>query len=244
MIKQKEGFPHFKNLNYNMKISVENFYDQLSSDYTELIRKCVPRYDEQFYNLFCYLPKDFKPQRILDLGCGTGNLTAAILQHFPNAEIHALDLSADILNECKERFKEHRNISYHQQDFSHLDFPENHFDLILSSFAIHHVQDEEKKKLYQQILAILKPNGLFEFADQTRGSTEEIYQTHIARWKIEAFKLGSTQENWDMWMQHQADHDFHSPVVWHLETLKEVGFKDIDVLWKNIMWAIIYCRKD
>ena len=78
---------------------------------------------------------------------------------------------------------------------------------------------------------------------QTRGITEEIYQTHITRWKTEAFKLGSTPENWDMWMQHQADHDHHTPVVWHLEQLKEIGFTNIDVLWKNIMWVIVYAQK-
>ena len=226
-----------------MNISVENFYNQLSADYTALISKCVPRYEEIFYNLFCYLPKNYKPQRILDLGCGTGNLTSAILHHFPEAEIHALDISADILTECKIRFKENINIIYHQQDFSSLDFPENHFDFIVSSIAIHHVQDPEKRKLYDKILTILKPNGIFEFADQTRGITEEIYQTHIVRWKTEAFKLGSTQENWDMWMQHQADHDYHTPVVWHLEQLKEVGFSNIDVLWKNILWTIVYAEK-
>lgn len=226
-----------------MNISVESFYNQLSSDYTALISKCVPKYEEIFYNLFCYLPKDFKPQRILDLGCGTGNLTSAILHHFPTAEIHALDISADILSECKNRFKENTNIIYHQHDFSTLNFPENHFDFIVSSIAIHHVKDDEKRKLYQQILALLKPNGLFEFADQTRGITEEIYQTHITRWKTEAFKLGSTPENWDMWMQHQADHDYHTPVVWHLEQLKEIGFTNIDVLWKNIMWVIVYAQK-
>jgi tRNA (cmo5U34)-methyltransferase len=226
-----------------MNISVESFYNQLSSDYTALISKCVPKYEEIFHNLFCYLPKDFKPQRILDLGCGTGNLTAAILHHFPTAEIHALDISADILSECKNRFKENTNIIYHQHDFSTLNFPENHFDFIVSSIAIHHVKDDEKRKLYQQILALLKPNGLFEFADQTRGITEEIYQTHITRWKTEAFKLGSTPENWDMWMQHQADHDHHTPVVWHLEQLKEIGFTNIDVLWKNIMWVIVYAQK-
>lgn len=226
-----------------MDNSVENFYDELSGQYTALISKCVPRYEEMFFNLFCYLPIAFKPQRILDLGCGTGNLTAAILNHFPNAEIHALDISADILNECKIRFKQHKNIVYHQQDFSTLNFPENYFDLIISSIAIHHVNDEEKEKLYAQILKMLNPKGIFEFVDQTRGSTEEIYQKYISRWQDEAFKLGSTQENWEMWMEHQNNHDFHTPIVWHLEKLKSKGFKNIDVLWKNIMWAIIYAEK-
>ena len=115
--------------------SVEDFYDQLSSRYTELISKCVPRYDELFFNLFYYLPDDLQPKQILDLGCGTGNLTEAALKHFPDADIHALDLSAEILNERRIRFKDKANIHYHQQDFSNLDFPDESFDLIISSIA-------------------------------------------------------------------------------------------------------------
>lgn len=226
-----------------MTNTVEHFYDQLSSEYTSLISKCVPRYEEMLFNLFCYLPKDFKPHRILDLGCGTGNLTAAILSYFPDAEIHVLDISSDILRECKERFKTENNIFYHQQDFHQFDFPENHFDLVLSSIAIHHIDDQAKEKLYEKLHKVLKPEGIFEFADQTRGATEEIYQKHISRWKEEAFKLGSTQENWDMWMQHQHDHDYHTEVRWHLETLKKLDFKTVDVLWKNIMWSVIFAQK-
>src|SRR5476651_733154 len=108
--------------------SVEAFYDQLSSRYTELISRCVPRYEEIFFNIFYYLPDDLQPKQILDLGCGTGNLTAAALQHFPDADIHALDLSADILNECRARFADNLNIHYDQQDFSNLNFEDESFD--------------------------------------------------------------------------------------------------------------------
>ena len=41
--------------------TVTNFYNDLSSEYTALIAKCVPKYDEMLFNLFCYLPADFKP---------------------------------------------------------------------------------------------------------------------------------------------------------------------------------------
>jgi tRNA (cmo5U34)-methyltransferase len=223
--------------------SVEDFYDQLSNRYTELISRCVPRYDEIFYNVFHYIPNDLQPQYILDLGCGTGNLTAAALQHYPEAQIHALDLSADILNECRQRFSAHNNIHYHQQDFSHLNFEPQSFDLIISSIAIHHIPDADKAGLYQRIYSLLKPGGVFIFADQTRGITEEIYQKHIARWKEEAFKLGSTGADWQLWMQHQDAHDYHAPVGWHLKQLETAGFEEVDVIWKNIMWAVIWSKK-
>jgi len=87
-------------------------------------------------------------------------------------------------------------VYYHQQDFSLLNFEPQSFDLIISSIAIHHIPDAEKIGLYQQVYTLLKPGGIFVFADQTRGITEEIYQKHIARWKEEAFKLGSTEADW------------------------------------------------
>ncbi|WP_026897946.1 class I SAM-dependent methyltransferase [Daejeonella oryzae] len=223
--------------------SVESFYDELSSRYTELISKCVPRYGELMYNMFHYIPADLKPSRILDLGCGTGNLTEQILKYYPEAEIDTLDISEDILKESQKRFMAQPNVRHIQADFRHMHLPPGSYDLILSSIAIHHIPDPDKINLYRDIQQALKPNGLFIFADQTRGINEEIYKKHISRWKEEAFKLGSTQENWDMWMQHQDAHDFHTPVSWHLKTLEQAGFKEVDIIWKNIMWAVIWAQK-
>jgi tRNA (cmo5U34)-methyltransferase len=193
--------------------------------------------------MFHYIPDDFKPKRILDLGCGTGNLTEQILKYYPEAEIDALDISEDILKESQKRFSNKPNVRYIQADFRQMHLPPGSYDLVLSSIAIHHIQDPDKTILYHEIFQSLTANGLFIFADQTRGITEEIYQKHISRWKEEAFKLGSTQENWDMWMDHQDAHDFHTPVNWHLKQLELAGFKDLDIIWKNIMWAILWARK-
>jgi tRNA (cmo5U34)-methyltransferase len=224
-------------------MNVQSFYDQLSSQYTDLISKCVPRYGELMYNMFHYIPEDCHPKRILDLGCGTGNLTDQILKHYPEAEIDALDLSEEILKESQKRFMARPNVRYIQADFRHMHLAPGSYDLILSSIAIHHVCDEDKIKLYRDIFDALTPDGLFIFADQTRGITDDIYQKHIARWKEEAFKLGSTQENWDMWMEHQNQHDYHTPVNWHLRQLEAIGFQEVDVIWKNIMWAVVWARK-
>jgi len=223
--------------------SVENFYDNLSHEYTELIRKCVPRYGELLFNMFCYLPQDFKPHRILDLGCGTGNLTEQIRLHFPEADITAVDISQEILKECEARFRGDQKMNYVQADFRELPFDPGSFDLVMSSIAIHHIQDPDKKTLYQRIYELLPPGGLFIFADQTRGITDEIYARHLERWKEEAFKLGSSQENWQMWMEHQEAHDHHSPVAWHLDKLRSCGFTEVDILWKNIMWLVVWARK-
>lgn len=222
---------------------VQHFYDQLSSRYSELISKCVPRYQELLYNMFHYIPEDFKPKRILDLGCGTGNLTDHILKKFPEAEIDALDISEDILKECRKRFANNPNVRYIQTDFKSLHLPPGSYDLVMSSIAIHHIEDPDKINLYKEVYQALSSGGIFIFADQTRGIIEEIYRKNIALWKEEAFKLGSTQENWDMWMSHQDAHDFHTPVNWHLFQLEKAGYKEIDLIWKYLMWAVVWAKK-
>jgi tRNA (cmo5U34)-methyltransferase len=223
--------------------NVEDFYDQLSSSYTDLIKKCVPRYDELLSTMFLYLQPDFKPLRILDLGCGTGNLTQKILELFPDVQIDVLDLSEDILHECMDRFDNKTNINYLQADFKSMNLPSVNYDLVMSSIAIHHVEDPYKVRLYKDVFQSLKKDGLFIFADQTRGITDEIYFKNIECWKSEAFKLGSTEENWNMWMAHQDAHDFHSPVGWHLENLKNAGFNEVDLLSKYLMWGVFWAKK-
>jgi hypothetical protein len=44
-------------------------------------------------------------------------------------------------------------------------------------------------------------------------------------------------------MEHQKQHDYHSPVLWHIKNLENSGFKNVDVLWKNIMWLVTYAEK-
>ena len=222
---------------------LEQFYDDLSSNYTDLIKKCVPRYQEMLYRMFQYIPETFKPKRIIDLGCGTGNLTREILDHFPDAEIHALDLSEEILDECKKRFPNAHNITYIKADFKHMKLEPNTYDLVMSSIAIHHIEDAFKIQLYNDVFRALKDYGLFIFADQTRGITDEIYFNNIACWKVEALKLGSTEENWKMWMDHQDAHDHHSPVGWHLHQLEDTGFTQVDLLSKYLMWGVFWARK-
>jgi tRNA (cmo5U34)-methyltransferase len=224
--------------------NVEDFYDQLSSKYSDLIKKCVPRYDELLSNMFLYLQPDFKPLRILDLGCGTGNLTQRILDHFPDAQIDVLDLSEEILEESRKRFANKSKINYIQADFKNMNLSAMSYDLVMSSIAIHHVEDLFKFKLYKDIFYSLKTEGLFIFADQTRGITDEIYFKNIECWKTEALKLGSTEENWDMWMAHQDAHDFHSPLGWHLENLKKAGFDEVDLLSKYLMWGVFWAKKN
>jgi tRNA (cmo5U34)-methyltransferase len=224
-------------------MKVQEFYNEISKEYSAMMDKAVPKYREMLMNLFHCLPNNFAPNNILELDCGTGNLTDYIVKRYPTSTITVVDISEQILKECKARFKSNSLINYHQTDFNDLNLEKNTFDLVTSSIAIHHLNDNDKQLLFSKINTYLKDGGVFVYVDQCKSSTHEIYQKNIDSWKIEASKLGSTEDNWKMWMDHQDQHDFHSTVVEQIKWLENAEFENVDIIWRSLLWAILYAEK-
>ncbi len=225
-----------------MSDSLEGFYDSISADYTEFVYRCVPRYNEMLSVLFAYLPPAFSPKSVLELGCGTGNLTKLIHQQFPISDISAVDISSECIEECRCRLPS-ASVHYIKADFRHLDFPRNSFDLIMSSIAIHHLADDEKGELFRKTYAWLAPGGVLTFCDQFRGETDALYNRHLETWKVFAFDQGATDDEWDMWMEHQKKHDHHASLLRHMDWLRSAGYGTIDCTWRYLLWAVIYAAK-
>jgi tRNA (cmo5U34)-methyltransferase len=224
-------------------MKVERFFDQISAEYTAMIARCVPRYAEMLWALFYYLPAAFRPQRILELGCGTGNLSEQIRLHFPTARLHLTDLSPEIIAQCQKRLGDHAEITYEQADFKDLRYPAGSFDLVISSISIHHLPDAEKALLFGRIFDWLQPKGIFTYSDQFRGASETLYQQHMAKWKEESRLLGSTDAEWQTWMKHQEANDYHATLVQQISWLQQAGFADIDVPWRYVLWTVMRGQK-
>lgn len=223
--------------------SVGAFFDSLTSDYTQAIERCFPRYREMLWALIEYLPTAFVPEGILELGAGTGNLTQLLLSKFPREHVQIVDVSGESLDVCVERFSGHDRLETRQADFRELDYSPGSFGLVVSSISIHHLDSGEKQTLFNNAFQWLRPGGVLAFADQFSGESKDVYQKHISRWKLESQKAGSTPAEWEMWMQHQATHDFHDSLPSHLAWLKSAGFSQIDCTWRFLLWATMHSVK-
>ena len=221
---------------------VDAFYNSISKSYTEAIKRCVPEYEEMLKSIFIYLNPDFSPKNILELGCGTGNLTQLICLKYPEAKITTVDISADCIAECKSRISP-SNVEYIKSDFKDIDLPEDTFDLVVSTISIHHLKDTDKELLFQKLYRYQTPNGVLSFCDQFSGENKFIYQKHMERWKEFAFKQGASIDEWEMWMKHQTDHDYHSSLSSHLLWINNAGYKLIDCTRRHLLWTTIYAEK-
>ncbi len=224
--------------------SVAEFFDAMNRDYTATIERCFPRYREMLCSLVDYLPRKEKQyQSILEIGCGTGNLSVLLSKEFPSANLHVLDLSGESLDVCRTRLQGHSQVQTLHRDIRQAEFPAQSFDLVISSIAIHHLNSAEKRDLFARCYEWLTPSGVFAFADQFRGSTPEIYARHIDHWKQASLAAGSSEDEFEMWMQHQREHDHHDTLVEQLAWLAEAGFSKPDCVWRCFLWCGVLAHK-
>ena len=223
--------------------NTEEFYDRISSEYTSKIERCVPRYHEMHQSILRYIPADLKPEKILELGCGSGVLSELILKEYPVAELHVVDVSQEMLDLCRARLPSGANVVCHHADFRQLDFAAGRFDLVASSISIHHLEDPAKQILFGKIWEFLSDRGVLVYSDQFAGATPEIHQHHKEEWKSAAFRAGCTEEEWALWAKHEEEQDFHASLESQWKWLQEAGFSNVDCPWRYLLWTILIARK-
>lgn len=103
-----------------------------------------------------------RPKRILDLGCGTGRVTEALLRRYPKAQVIALDIALPMVRHTARRGGWLRRPRAVCADGERLPFRDDGFDLIVSNLMLQWCTDLEQT--FQGLFQVLRPGGLFLFA--------------------------------------------------------------------------------
>lgn len=104
---------------------------------------------------------NFKPQRILDMGCSAGASTITMAMQFPQAEIHGIDVSSSMVR-CGHALSVALNlpIHYHQMDASNTTFANGSFDLIVSNIVFHELPNGIRRKVILECSRLLARRGI------------------------------------------------------------------------------------
>jgi ubiquinone/menaquinone biosynthesis C-methylase UbiE len=125
---------------------------------------------------------DFRPRRILEMGCTIGHNTCAFAEAFPDAEVHGVDLGAPMLRYGHARAEAlGRTIHFSQQDMTRTDFPDGHFDLVYSILVMHEVPAEYVRGLLKECCRVLAPGGIMLHDGGTHRSTDP-FQLFLSSW--------------------------------------------------------------
>lgn len=104
---------------------------------------------------------DFRPQRILDCGCTVGHNAAAWAETFPDAEMHAVDVSASVLKYAHGRAEAlGLPMHFHQMDATALGFDDASVDVVFSSMFLHEMSVKDIDAFFREAHRVLRPSGL------------------------------------------------------------------------------------
>ncbi|MGH2903243.1 MAG: class I SAM-dependent methyltransferase [Solirubrobacteraceae bacterium] len=163
--------------------------------------------------------------RILDLGTGDGRLLAVLRTARPQMRAVGLDFSEVMLQAARERFAGDEHVELVKHDLAEPLPALGQFDAVVSSFAIHHVEHERKRSLYQEIFEMLEPGGVFANFEHVASPSHRLHTAFYAA-------IGIPIEEED---PSNRLLDVHTQLEW----LREIGFDDVDCYWKWLEMALL-----
>ena len=222
---------------------IRTAFDTIASQYDAQRQHVIPELDA-FYGTAVWAadwPSDHP--RILDIGAGTGLLSALLLQRYPEASLTALDISEQMLNVAKKRFAGNPNVQYITGDYVTTDLG-GRYDLICSALSIHHLSHEDKRKLYERIYEALNSQGVFVNADQAAGETPALDRHYMQYWDEFVRNGPLTGEERKEILKRRDTLDLNAKLSVQLQWLRDCGFSDVDVVYRNRTFVVLTGRKE
>ena len=126
----------------------------------------------------------FKPRRILDLGCTVGHNAVPLAQAFPDAEVIAIDVAAPMLRYAHARARSLgvENINFRQANAEALDYPDGHFDLISTAMFWHESSSKAMPRKLKEIHRLLADGGLTAHLEQPQYTGMDVYEQFVRDW--------------------------------------------------------------
>ncbi len=162
--------------------------------------------------------------RVLDLATGDGRLLGLVRLARPGAEGVALDLSPTMLEGARRRFAGDGSIRIVEHDLNDSLPGLGTFDAVVSSIAIHHLEDDRKRTLYGEIFSLLRPGGVFLNLERVASPTGNLRRRFLSEMGHNPASSDPSDRPADLFAQ--------------LEWLRDLGFADVDCYWKWLELAL------
>lgn len=155
------------------------FYDSAISRllyFDPVYKKAIETLEKFGDKLLC------RKSRFLDIACGTGEMIFRLAKKYPHSEFSGADFSKDMLQKALVKTAGVNNIKIIQANVRSLPLPENFFDILLCSDALHHFSEPEQA--LREISRVTKKGGLFLLLDPAVDSivSKFIFKIFVEIW--------------------------------------------------------------
>jgi tRNA (cmo5U34)-methyltransferase len=180
-----------------------------------------------------------RAESLLDIGCGAGNYSLKILERQPNLNVTLIDLSRPMLDRAVERVSRATTgrVTALQGDIRELELGNSQFDIVCAAAVLHHLREtEEWRDVFTKFYRTLKPGGslwtsdLIEHSDaRVQSLMRERYGVYLSQLKTQAYR--------DHVLAYIEQEDSPRPLMFQLDLLRSVGFREVEILHKNNCFA-------
>ena len=167
------------------KAKIEGMFDNIATDYDSLNHIMSLSIDKIWRRKAIKRIKDAgEAPRVLDVACGTGDVSIAIAKAVKKGEVIGVDISKEMLEVMRQKVLKNKlesMISQEVGDGEALRFPEGSFDRVVNAFGIRNFEDRDKG--LREALRVLKPGGRLVILELSRP------QNKIIRWFYDLYFL-------------------------------------------------------
>lgn len=229
--------------------------EDISRTYLDLADVAIPGRREQIDVLLSLIPVVASGFTVVDVCCGDGTISEAVLDRFPAAHVIGLDGSETMREQARQRlsgFGERVEVrEFDLPQFGWIDGLPPQVRCVISSIAIHHLDDEEKRGLFGKIVPRVETGGAFLIADIVAPASDLVLKSHREFWGraareqslaltgSESLYQRAVSEGWGYYDDAEHDEmDKPSRLYDQLKWLEEAGLGDVDCFWLRGGFAI------
>jgi tRNA (cmo5U34)-methyltransferase len=215
-----------------------------ADEYDQTIRTFIPSYERMIATVIHWLDGTVPAGGlVVDLGAGTGGLSAAILDALPDVRVELVDIDPNMLEVAATRCSAH--VGRYELRHARFQDPLPRCNAVVASLALHHVATQpEKRELYRAILGALEPAGLVVVIDalvhpdglERHQMVEDLF-AHMGRNGISAQEAEAHFAQW-------AEEDFYVSLPDELALMADAGFRRPDVFARDGLIAVYGAFKD
>jgi len=202
------------------------------AEYDARIRTFIPHYEEMLDVAASAI--DPRSRVIVDMGIGTGALSARCLKRAPQARIVGIDADADVLQAAMQRLP--GDARFINGFFTKVEIPK--CDAVVASFALHHIRTRSAKaRLYCRIASALRSGGQIVNAECQPARDALLARRQHEAWKHHLMHSYSKQEA-EGYLEAWSREDVYVPLEVELELMRKAGFA-VEVLWRKDAFTVI-----
>lgn len=235
----------------------QRFHNALGEEY-DLLKLAYPHYDRLQDEIGKAIADHYKNSNsstitVLELGCGTGITTDALLRCDSRTRITALDGEEKMIVQARENVKNWKaedRVTIIQTEIGKFlnETGDASFDVVASGFVLHNIENSIREKIIAEIYRVLKPGGIFvngdKYACDDLALRKKIYDEQIARYDVyDTIGRSDYKKEWLAHMDRDEKEDLLFIEGPAKDYMKHLGFKNVTTSYREFMEAVVVGEK-